>query len=75
MKKSNHVVLSKQKGNWVIKKSGSVKISRSFETKDEAVKYGRELSKRERTELFIHRKDGTVQNRNSYVKRSFSVKS
>jgi uncharacterized protein YdaT len=70
-RKSNHIVPSSQKGGWTVKKSGSIRASRSFNTKDAAIKYGRELSKKEHTELFIHRKDGTIQNRNSYGKDPF----
>lgn len=57
---------SKAKGGWAVKKSGSTRASKSFRTKDEAVRYGREKSKSEKTELYIHKKDGTIQNRNSY---------
>jgi len=66
MSKSNHVVRSKAKGGWAVKKSGSLRASKSFRTKNEAVKYGRKLSKSEKTELYIHKKDGSIQNRNSY---------
>jgi len=59
-------VPSKAKGGWAVKKSGSTRASKSFRTKDEAVRYGREKSKSEKTELYIHKKDGTIQNRNSY---------
>jgi uncharacterized protein YdaT len=70
-KRSNHIVPSSQKGGWIVKKSGSSRSSHSFDTKEEAIKYGRKLSKKEHTELFIHRKDGTIQNRNSYGKDPF----
>ena len=66
MPKSNHVVPSKAKGGWAVKKSGSSRASKSFRTKDEAVQFGRKMSRTERTELYIHKKDGTIQNRNSY---------
>lgn len=66
MAKANHVVASNSKGGWSVRKSGSIRASKTFETKDEAVKYGRKLSKVEKTELYIHKKDGTIQNRNSY---------
>lgn len=65
-KQSNHVVPSSEKGGWAVKKSGSARTSKSFNTKAEAVEYGRQLSKTEKTELFIHRMDGTIQDRNSY---------
>ena len=66
VKKSNHVVPSREKGGWAVKKSGSSRMSKSFSTKKDAVVYGRHLSKKEKTELYIHRMDGTIQNRNSY---------
>lgn len=65
-RKSNHVVPSTQKGGWTVKKSGSSRSSRSFDNKTQAIKYGKQMSKKEHSELFIHRKDGTIQNRNSY---------
>jgi hypothetical protein len=67
-KKSNHVIPSNKQGGWAVRKSGSLKVSKSFERKEEAVKYGRELSRREATELYIHKRDGRIQERNSYVK-------
>ncbi len=63
-KKSNHVVPSS--AGWAVKKSGAERASRVFETKDKAVDYGRELSKTEKTELFIHKSNGMIQDRNSY---------
>ncbi|MCB9309874.1 MAG: DUF2188 domain-containing protein [Lewinellaceae bacterium] len=67
-KKSNHVIPSDEQGGWAVKKSGSARISRSFDRKEEAVKYGRELSRKEQTELYIHKRDGRIQERNSYGK-------
>jgi hypothetical protein len=63
-KRSNHVIPSS--GGWAVKKSGSERASKTFSTKEEAVRYGKELSKNERTELFIHKSNGMIQNRNSY---------
>jgi len=63
-KKSNHVVPSKS--GWSVKKSGAERASRSFETKGQAVEYGRALSKNEKTELYIHKSNGMIENKNSY---------
>lgn len=63
-KKSNHVVPSSS--GWAVRKSGADRASRIFETKNKAVDYGRVLSKTEKTELFIHKSNGMIQNRNSY---------
>lgn len=70
-KKTNHVVPSKEKGQWAVKKSGSSKKTKSFAKKVDAVEFGRIISRKEKTELFIHRKDGTIQNRSSYGKDPF----
>jgi Uncharacterized protein conserved in bacteria (DUF2188) len=64
IKKSNHVVPSSS--GWAVKKSGAERASKVFETKDKAVDYAKELSKSEKTELFIHKSNGMIQNRNSY---------
>ena len=63
-KKSNHVVPSSS--GWAVKKTGAERASKTFDTKVKAVEYGRELSKNEKTELFIHKSNGMIQNRNSY---------
>lgn len=73
-KKSNHVVPSREKGGWTVKKSGSTKASKSFDKKSDAVRYARELSRKEQTELYIHKKDGRIQDRNSYGKDPFPPK-
>ena len=73
-KKSNHVVPAKDNGGWVVKKSGSFRVSKIFRTKKDAVKYGREISRREKTELYIHKKDGRIQDRNSYGNDPFPPK-
>lgn len=71
-KKSNHVVPSKS--GWSVKKSGSSRASRSFDTKDRAVTYAKNLSRTEKTELYIHKKNGMIQNKNSYGNDPFPPK-
>ncbi len=63
-KKSNHVVPSSS--GWSVRKFGAEKASKTFDTKEKAVAYGRELSKTERTELYIHKSNGMIENGNSY---------
>ena len=63
-KRSNHVVPSTS--GWAVRKSGSSRASKIFATKDKAIEYGRELSKHEKTELYIHKSNGMIQNKNSY---------
>lgn len=68
IRKSNHVIPSSERGGWAVKKSGSTRITRSFDRKDDAIKFGREISRKQETELFIHKRDGRIQERNSYAK-------
>ena len=63
-KKSNHVVPSS--AGWAVKKSGAEKASRIFTTREKAIAYGRNLSKSEKTELYIHKSNGMIQYKNSY---------
>lgn len=63
-KSTNHVVPSSS--GWSVKKSGAAKASKTFDTKEKAVQYGRVLSKSEKTELYIHKKNGMIQEKNSY---------
>ena len=68
--KSQHVVPS-TRGGWSVKKEGASKATKNFETKVAAVKFGREVSKNSKSELYIHKKDGTIQQRDSYSNPPF----
>lgn len=64
-RKSNHVVPSRSSG-WSVKKLGASRASRNFKTQKEAIEYGRQLSKNEKTVLYIHKRNGIIQNKKSY---------
>jgi len=64
-KKSNHVIPSQ--GGWAVKKTGSTRASRTFDTRDKAIEYGRNLSQSEKSELFIHQQNGMILERSSYA--------
>jgi hypothetical protein len=61
---SHHVVPSN--GGWNVKKGGAEKASKHFEKKEDAIKYGRDVSTNSGSELYIHKKDGTIQRKDSY---------
>lgn len=71
-RKSNHVVPSDS--GWAVRKSGAVKASRTFSTKDSAIAYARQLSKSEKTELYVHKRNGMIENKDSYGKDPFPPK-
>lgn len=64
--KDTHYVVQGDKGGWDVKRSGATKSSRHFSTKKEAVQYGREVSRNQKTEFIICHKNGTVQRTNSH---------
>jgi hypothetical protein len=53
-------------GGWSVKKGGAERASRHFETKSDAIVWGREVSKNQRSEFVIHKKDGTIQRKDSH---------
>jgi hypothetical protein len=63
--KSHHVVPAID-GGWTVKKEGADRASRRFSTKDEAESWGRKQSIKDRSELVIHRRDGTIAQKDSY---------
>ena len=64
-RKTQHVVPGKSSG-WSVKKGGASRASKNVNTKAEAVKIGKQIAKNQKAELVIHKKDGTIQNPNSY---------
>ncbi len=64
-KQSQHVVPNSN-GGWSVKKSNSTKSTATYKTQGEAIVRATEIAKNQKTELFVHRQDGTIRNRNSY---------
>lgn len=51
---------------WANRREGSDRVSKTFDTKAEAQAAGRDTARNENTEHMVHRKDGTIGERNSY---------
>lgn len=64
-KKSVHVVPSSKSG-WIVKNGGASKASKNFNDKSTAVEWARDRSRSKGSELVIHRRDGMIQEKNSY---------
>jgi len=62
---SHHVVPSSD-GGWDIKRGGASRASAHFNTKQEAVNRGREISRNQGTELRIHNLDGKISGSDSH---------
>lgn len=64
-RKTQHVVPDPH-GGWNVKKGGAKRASKHFETKKDAVDWGRSVSRRQGSEFYIHRKDGTIERKASH---------
>lgn len=64
-KKDQHVVPSTS-GGWAVRRTGSERASKTFSTQAEAIKHARGVAKKEKSELYVHKKDGTIRERDSY---------
>lgn len=70
MNKSGRHVIPNAQGGWSVRKSGATRATRVFDTRQEAESFARNLAKKEHGELYIHRRDGTIRQRDSYGKDS-----
>jgi len=64
-RKERHVIPNKE-GGWDSKRENAKKSSKHFDKKKDAMEWSRNKSKKEGSELIPHRKDGRIQNPNSY---------
>lgn len=64
-RKTHHVVPSSN-GGWDVKRGGASRASVHTDTKAEALKAGREISRHQRTEFVIHGTDGKIQRSDSH---------
>jgi len=65
-KNEHHVVPNKHDGGWDVKRSGSERVSVHTDTKQQAVDRGREISRNQGTEFFIHGQNGVIQQKDSH---------
>lgn len=65
MSGKNQHVIPHQEG-WGVKGEGNEKVTKHFETQQEAIEHGREIAKNQQSELFIHNQQGRIRERNSY---------
>jgi len=74
MGRDEHHVVPNSDGGWDVKRSGSDRASRHFDTKHEAEHKGREISQNQKTELVIHNKDGKISRSDSHGNDPFPPK-
>ncbi len=74
MSRKTHHVVPSSSGGWNVKKGGSDRASAHLETKAEAVKVAREISRNQHSELVIHNKDGRISRSDSHGNDPFPPK-
>lgn len=65
MGKNQHVVPG-ENGGWNVKGEGNTRATRHTDTKAEATKIARDISRNQSSELFIHGRNGKIQSRDSH---------
>ena len=63
---NSHHVVPASNGGWNVKKSGASRASVHTTTKAEAIAKGREISRKQGTELIIHNQDGKISSKDSH---------
>ncbi len=66
-RKERHVVPNAN-GGWDSKRENAQRTSKHFETKEEAMKWSREKSRKEGSDLIPHMKNGQIQDPDSHGK-------
>lgn len=66
-KKTQHIVKNPS-GGWAVKKGGSSKATKVFNSQEEAIVHGREIAKKQGAEFYIHGRDGRIREKDSYGK-------
>ncbi len=62
--KGQHVVPNK--GKWSVRRAGATRASGTYTTQQEAIDKAKDIAQNQRTELYIHGRDGRIRERNSY---------
>lgn len=68
-KKNQHIV--PRDGRWAVRGAGSKKATKVFATQAEAIQAGRDIARRQGSELLIHGRDGRIREKNTYGKDPF----
>lgn len=66
MARDEHQVIHNPNGEWDVKRNNAQQASLHTETKAEAVKAGRQISRNQRTEFVVHGMNGRIQNPDSH---------
>lgn len=63
-RKGQHVVPSSE--GWSVRKAGATRATRIFPTQQDAINAATRIARNQRTEVYVHGRDGRIRERNSY---------
>ena len=63
-KRNQHVV--PHEDGWAVRGAGSQRATSVHRTQQEAIDTGRQIARNQRTELFVHGRDGRIRERDSH---------
>jgi len=66
LSRDEHHVVPSPGGGWDVKRNGANRASRHFDTKQEAVDRGRQISRNQESELIIHNLNGRISQSDSH---------
>jgi len=69
----NQHVLPRTDG-WGVKKAGASRDTKVFSNQSDAISYAKQVAKNNKSELFIHSKNGRIRERNTYGSDQFPPK-
>ena len=64
MGKNQHVV--PHNGSWAVRGAGNERVTRVADTQAQAIEIARQIAINQESEMFIHRPNGQIRDRNSY---------
>lgn len=66
MTRNTQHVVPNPNGGWSVKKGGASKATKTFATQREAISFARKISKNQGSELYVHKRDGTIRSKDSF---------
>jgi len=63
-KKNQHVV--PHNDSWAVRGAGNSRVTKQFDTQQEAIDYGRGIARNQNSELLIHGENGRIRERDSH---------
>ena len=65
-KKKNQHVVPTSDGKWGVKGEGNKRLTRKTDTQKDAINIARQIARKQKSEVVIHRRDGTIRDKDSY---------